>query len=220
MDDLDLPSPDQSIHVWLIDDNEVYRGYVREACLNSTDRILLTEFSSCEQTIQHIPNNITPQVILLDISLPGGMSGLMGLQLFNLKLPQSSVIMVTASEENDSIYEAFCRGAKGYVVKSSLPEKIIEAIKDALEGRIFIDSHIAGKILRAITISSEIKSKYNLTPTETKILEMFCERNSRKEVLNKLFIAETTLKYHLQNIYQKLQVHRINEAMAVYFSKK
>ncbi len=220
MDDNEYPKENSPFHVWLIDDNEAYRGYVSEACRQTQGKLLFTEFTSCEKALQQIPELPPPNVILLDVSLPGGMSGLTGLQLFKQKSPQSRIVIVTISEEDDIVYQAFCRGANGYVVKSSMPEKIIEAIDDAIEGRTFIDSHIAGKILRIINISSEFKNKYNLTPTEIKILELFCERNSRKEVQTKLFVAETTLKYHLQNIYQKLQVHRINEAMAVYISKK
>ncbi|GEM_PF-33021 len=209
----ELLSERPSIHLWLIDDDCTYRRYVREALSASKDTFILTEFDQCETALKQLQNQEAPDVLLLDISLPGGMSGLRGLELFRHKIPHTPIVIVTVSEANDDVFSAFCHGAHGYVVKSAIADKTLEAVYDAIEGRSFIDSHIAAKILRMHDLFPDLRNKYQLTPTELKILSLIKAGQTRKGVQSELYIAETTFKYHLQNIYSKLQVHSLAEAI-------
>lgn len=121
------------------------------------------------------------------------------------------MIMLTVHADEDSIFESLRAGAVGYLVKNIFPSKLLNSIKEVKNGGSPMSSSIARKVVSSF--NSFRQPAANLTKRETEVLDLLCKGKSYKVIADELFISPDTVRYHLKNIYKKLQVNSKYEAM-------
>lgn len=172
------------------------------------------DFISCEDALGEMKNSeLDPQIILLDIGLPG-MSGIDGIPLLKSIAPSAKIIMLTIQDDNESIFNAICNGASGYLLKDSSSDKILSAIKEVLNGGAPMNASIAFKVLEMFKNFIPEKKDYNLSLREIEILHLLVEGLPKKLIADKLSISYHTVDSHLRKIYEKLKVHSASSAVA------
>lgn len=172
-------------------------------------------YENAEDAIQNIPH-ADIHVALVDIHLPGGMSGIESVHVLKSVAPHTEYIMCTSLEDSDNIFMALQAGATGYITKSTPPLKILEAIKDAHNGGSPMSSHVARKVLGHF-YNPEVQKKNTelekLSPREQEILDYLSRGYRYKEIAATLFVSIETIRKHIHNIYEKLQVNSRTDAL-------
>lgn len=197
------------IHIWLVEDNLRYRKSLA-GLINGTEGMqCLHAFGSCEDALEILLKEISPEVILLDIGLPG-ISGIQGIEKFKLLSPSTLILILTIYDDNDKVFDALCAGASGYLLKDSSPEKIIDSIREVLSGGAPMNMKIAHKVLELFSQFKKKKSDYGLTDREKEILQHIVAGLTKQQVADKLFLSFHTVNTHLKNIYTKLHVNSVS----------
>lgn len=196
------------IYVSLVEDDEEIRNSLSILINSSSGFKCISGFGSVEDALKNLPDDL-PDVVLMDISLPG-MTGIEGVRRIRDKMPDVDVIMLTVHKDDELIFESLCAGAVGYLMKNTLPAKILEAIREVYEGGAPMSTNIARKIVTSFHPAGSPL----LTQRETEVLSQLCKGQSYKMIADTLFISEETIHFHIKNIYKKLQVHSKSEAVA------
>jgi len=195
------------IRVAIIEDDETIReGYAYLIGQKSGFAIAGT-YSSYEEAAKKLLRD-EPDVLLLDVELPG-ISGIDALPKIKKLMPELHVLILTVYETDLLIFRALGNGAAGYLTKSTPPEKIIQSIEEVVEGGGPMSAHIARMVIK----SFQRNEASPLTRRETEILEQISTGKSRKRIAEELFIDLETVKSHIKNIYQKLDVHSKADAI-------
>lgn len=184
--------------------------------LNTPDDITcLCAVSSAEEALVKVPK-YQPDVVLMDINLPG-ISGIDCIRELKSKLPRLEVVMLTAYEEEDNIFRALKEGASGYLLKSSTPAEIYNAIRDVHSGGAPFSSHIARKVAQYFRGEREIEDENGkLTPREKDVLKLLATGYIYKEVADQLDISLETVRTYVKRICHKLHVRSKVEAIIKY----
>jgi len=171
--------------------------------------------SSAEEAMERIPK-YQPDVVLMDIKLPG-ISGIDCIRELKRALPSLEVVMLTAYEEEDNIFRALKEGASGYLLKSSTPEDIYNAIRDVYSGGAPFSSHIARKVAQFFRGEREIEDENaKLTTREKEVLRLLASGYIYKEVADQLDLTLETVRTYVKRICQKLHVRSKVEAIIKY----
>jgi DNA-binding NarL/FixJ family response regulator len=179
------------------------------------DITCLCAVSSAEEALEKIPK-CQPDVVLMDINLPG-ISGIDCIRDLRTLLPQMEVVMLTAYEEEDNIFRALKEGASGYLLKSSTPDDIYNAIRDVYSGGAPFSSHIARKVAQYFRGERKIENENEtLTPREKEVLKLLASGYIYKEVADQLDISLETVRTYVKRICQKLHVRSKVEAIIKY----
>lgn len=195
--------------IWLVEDNVQYRKSLA-GLISSTDGMVCTQaFSTCEDTVAVLLKESPPEVILLDIGLPG-MSGIKGIEKFKEISPSTLIVILTVYDDSDKVFDALCAGASGYLLKDSPPEKIIDSIKEVLAGGAPMNMKIAHKVLELFAQFKKKKTDYGLTEREKEILQHTVAGLTKQQIADKLFLSFHTVNTHLKNIYTKLHVNTLS----------
>ena len=207
---------DQSITLWVIEDNDSYRNTIA-ALVDSTEGMRCTHaFESCEKALKALEDDFAPEVMLMDIGLPG-MSGIEGLSRVKVVSPSTELIMLTVLDDEKQIFEAICAGASGYLLKSAQPHEITAAVRQVLRGGAAMDARIARKVLDMFSRLSVPMGEYGLTGREKEILRLMVDGLTAKGIAERLFLSFRTVDTHVKNIYAKLHVHSRSGAVAKAF---
>ena len=201
------------VKVLLYEDNEVMREGLSKILSYSGDYILCGAFENCSQ-VENQFNELTPEIILMDIQMPET-NGIEGIQRIRAINETVKIIILTVFDDNKNVFDAICAGANGYLLKKAVPEKIFDAMQDVLNGGSPMSAAIASKVLKLLadTKPKTNKKDYSLTKREKDILQSMVQGNSYKMIAAHLLISQDTVKTHLKNIYEKLQVHSQPEAV-------
>ncbi len=203
----------ETISLWLVEDDPLFRGAV-QSLLNQTEGMRCEHaFTSCEDALKTLEEDYAPEVILMDIGLPG-MNGIEGVKQIKAISPATDVIMLTIYEEDEKVFKAICAGADGYLLKSSASNEIVSAIKEVLGGGAPMNAQIARKVLDMFTGLAAPKNDYSLTEREKEILRLMTDGLTKRAIADKLFVSYFTIDTHLKNIYTKLHVHSGRGAVA------
>jgi len=167
-----------------------------------------------EQAIAKMSRHRRPDVVLCDIGLPG-MSGIEGIRILKEIDPGLLVLMLTIYDDDDRIFEAICAGATGYLLKKTPPARLLESLREAVNGGAPMSPEVARRV---ITLFRDIRppkrADYDLTPHETRLLRLLLEGYNYKTAAAELGVTVHTISFHLRSIYEKLQVHSKSEAVA------
>ncbi|MBK7105553.1 MAG: response regulator transcription factor [Ignavibacteriae bacterium] len=144
--------------------------------------------------------NLNPDIILIDLDLPG-ISGIEGIEKLKSISEKFIIIVLTLHEENDRIFDALSAGASNYLVKNASPEKIINILEDAANGKVLMSSYIARKTIEFLRKKNSLQK---LDKKEEEILKKITEGNSLIAIENSLKISSTEIKSSFKNIYDKL----------------
>jgi DNA-binding NarL/FixJ family response regulator len=170
-------------------------------------------FRSMEEAIARIRHDV-PDVVLSDIGLPG-MSGIEGIKILKERYPQLVILMLSVYDDDDRIFDALCAGASGYLLKHTPPLKLLESLKEAVTGGAPMSPEIAMKVIKLFRdIRPAERVDYELTPHETRLLKLIVEGHNYTTAAEELGVKYSTIKFHMQNIYDKLQVHSKSEAVS------
>jgi DNA-binding NarL/FixJ family response regulator len=206
----------QEITVTVVEDHRDLRNSLK-LLLNSTPGFRCDcSYDRCEKLIISLKNGETaPQVILMDIGLPG-IDGIEGVRQVKAIHPDARILMLTIYEDNQHVFQAICAGAEGYLLKHSDHEKIVQAIRQATADDIPMSPTIARKV---ITMFREFapappQEAVHLTPREMEVLKALVEGLDYKQIAGRYFISLDTVRNHIRHIYEKLQVHSKSEAVA------
>lgn len=203
----------KSIGIVIYEDNIFLRNSISDLVKTSPPFELKGAYENCDHVSLDM-ETLHPQIVLMDIEMPGT-NGLKGLRIIKNKFPHIHVLMLTVFEDNDSIFDAICAGASGYLLKKTAHDKIIESIHDVLSGGAPITSSIARKVLnlfpKAPTQNEEVNK---LAPREQEVLQLLVSGHSYKMIAKKCGISLETVRSHIKRIYEKLQVHSATEAAA------
>ena len=206
-----MPEP---IHVWLIEDHQTYGQRLAKA-LNRLEGIACPRhFTACEDAFAALTSETPPQVLLLDVGLPG-ISGLDGLVRLRELAPSTSIVILTVFEEDDKIFRAICAGASGYLLKTATPEEIVEAILEASHGGSPMSPHVASSVVKLLSrLTQPAASAVTLTPREHDLLRHMVDGLTAKEIAARLGISIHTADTHTRNLFGKLGVHSRAAAVA------
>ena len=198
--------------LWMVEDTESFRKNIA-VLLNLTEGLRCARtFIRCEDAIEALDEDL-PDVILMDISLPG-MDGIEGMKHIKVIAPSVQVIMLTVFDDHDKIFRAICAGASGYLLKSTPVDKIIDSLKEILDGGAPMSAQIARKVLTMFPQRHDGYPDHALTPREQGILKLLVEGYIKKEIASQLGLSYHTIDKHMRNIYTKLNVHTRTGAVA------
>lgn len=207
------------IKILVFDDNRGRQEALQLLIESSEDLVFAGARENCNKVEEDIIQTM-PDVVLMDIDMPGT-NGIEGLKRIRKQAPEIFIIMQTVFEDDEKIFAAIHAGAHGYFLKKTKPEKLIEGIRDVLEGGAPMTSSVARKVLHMFTHQSADKrvNQFNLTDREIEILSMLGKGMSYKMIADAGGISFHTVNSHLKKIYEKLHVHSATEAVSKAFSK-
>jgi DNA-binding NarL/FixJ family response regulator len=155
-----------------------------------------------------------PHVALVDIGLPG-MSGIEGIRLLKERHPRVVLLMLTVYDDDDRIFQALCAGACGYLLKKTAPARLLESLKEAVNGGAPISPEVARRVVELFrTFAPPVHLDYNLSPHELRLLKLLVEGHNYKTSAAHLGVSVNTISFHMRHIYEKLQVHSKSGAVA------
>jgi DNA-binding NarL/FixJ family response regulator len=192
----------------LVDDQLLFRKGLRALLEDQEDMEVVGEASDGAQALERVRTS-KPDVVLMDIHMPV-CNGVEATRMIKAERPETKVIALTVSDEDDDLFEAIKSGAAGYLLKDLRPEELFDLIRGVLRGETPISPAVAGKLL------SEFRRRprrdptdtvgWDLTPRELEVLQLVTEGLSNAEISARLFIVEGTVKNHLHNILEKLHL--------------
>src|SRR5437763_2972493 len=182
--------------------------------INGTEGYACTgSYRSMEEALDKISREM-PDVVLSDVGLPG-MDGIEGMRILKERYPQMLILMLTIYDDDDRIFDALCAGACGYLLKRTSPTRLLESLKEAVTGGAPMSPEVASRV---ITLFRDIRpperADYELTPHETRLLKLLVDGHNYTTSAEELGVSINTIKFHMRNIYDKLQVHSKSEAVA------
>jgi DNA-binding NarL/FixJ family response regulator len=199
--------------VWTVEDNEGYRSTLVRV-INQSERVRCAQaFSSCEEAVAALRRETQPDVILLDIHLPG-MSGVDGVREFKSVAADTEIVMLTMYSHHSAVFQALCAGASGYLLKTATPETIVQSISDVVNGGAPMSPQIARSVLTLFAQHNPANSDYGLSAREKAVLELLVKGQTKKEIADQIEISYHTVDKHVRGIYSKLHVHSLSAAVA------
>ncbi|MFI5154628.1 MAG: response regulator [Chitinophagales bacterium] len=218
-----------AIAVCIVDDNQDIRSALEQIIMMADGYELTGSFSRSDEALEMIPL-LKPNVVLMDINLGDGESGIDCVRELKPQHPEVLFMMCTVYEEDEKIFEALSAGANGYILKKTTPGKLLEAIRELYEGGAPMSSQIARKIVNAFqnkTLADTSldaagphgKSINILSNRENEILGLLSKGLLYKEIASYLFISQETVRKHVYHIYEKLHVNNRVEAINKFFGR-
>ncbi len=208
-----IAEPSNSIKVVIIEDDRRIREGLGTLINGVKGYRCISAFRSMEEALAR-PWGEVPEVALVDIGLPG-MSGIEGLPLLRDKYPAVALLVLTVYEDDERIFQALCAGACGYLLKKTPPAKLLEGLREVLCGGAPMSPEVARRVLQLFReIRPPERVKHDLTPHELRLLKLLVEGHNYQSAAAELGVSFSTINFHMQNIYGKLQVHSKSEAVA------
>ncbi|OEZ63550.1 MULTISPECIES: response regulator [unclassified Duganella] len=195
------------ISVLLVDDHTLFRSGIRSLLQRHPEFAVVGEAADGFEGVKRA-QQLKPQVILLDLNMPG-MSGVETLQLLRQDCPDSAIVMLTVSEDAEDLSVALKAGASGYLLKNIDTDYLTRAIRRAAAGETVVAEAMTAKLVAqlqngaATPAASELDK---LTPREREILDCLARGESNKGIARTLDLAESTVKIHVQNVLKKLKL--------------
>ncbi len=204
------PTP---IEVGLIEDDIPFRDSVRMLIDGTPGFRCGVVAGSIRAAIDH-PGATSPDVVLLDIQLPGT-PGDEGVEQVLARWPEALVMMFTASADDDKVFASLCRGACGYLLKSTTPAQLLEAVEEAIHGGSPMSPVIARKVVRLFRQTVRVEPlETPLTERETELLALLAEGRSYQAAADVIGVSIHTVRNNIRSVYEKLQVHTRSEAVS------
>ena len=211
-------TPKRKIRIVLADDHPIVRDGLKKMLSMESDLEVVGEASDGREALEQIQIH-EPDVLLLDLRMPNldGLSALQTLQHINRK---TKVIILTASEDKNEFVQAMKLGCSGIVLKQTAPELIVKSIRKVNAGEIWLDSHTTAAVMRQFATTgpdgssssssgsggTKVRERSPLSAREREIVGLVAQGYKNKEMAEKMFISEQTVKNHLHNIFDKLGV--------------
>jgi len=206
---------DEPIRLLVVDDQELFRRGLTMVLSGEPGLALVGEAADGEAALEMVVRS-APDVVLLDVRMPK-MSGIAACVAIKGAAPTTRIIMLTASDDEADLYDAIKSGASGYLLKDSSIDEVAQAVRLVADGQSLISPAMAVKLLDEFKQMSRAGRTTVLTPRltdrELEVLRLVARGLSNRDVAKELFISENTVKNHVRNILEKLQLHSRMEAV-------
>lgn len=195
-------------NIVIIEDNlPLGRGYIK--IINKTEKYnVVALYNTCEEAIENLKHD-KPNIVLMDIELPK-MNGVNGTKKIKSLNPDIEIIIVTVYENSKTVFDALCASASGYLSKNASKLELVSAFDEVLQGGAPMSINIAKMVVNSFRKSTSSI----LSERETDVLSLLASGKSYNSVAQALFISVNTIRFHVKNIYEKLQVNTKEEAIA------
>jgi DNA-binding NarL/FixJ family response regulator len=203
------------ITVSIVEDNEQLRGTLARMLDRADGFECLGQYPSAEAALAALPAE-KPNVVLMDINLPG-INGVECVRKLKEILPEIQIVMLTAYEDTENIFNSLAAGAAGYLLKRSKSAEILEAIRDVQKGGSPMSTHIARKVVQSFQArpsAAPTEQTEELSPREQEVLDLLSQGFMYQEISDKLGISFETVRTYIRRIYEKLHVRSRTEAVA------
>lgn len=201
------------IKVMIVDDHKLVREGLK-AVFDQGDEVEVTgEASSGEEAIE-IVDKVKPDVILMDISMPG-MNGIQATKAIRDSHPDAKIVILTMLDQEGYVYEAIKAGATGYMLKSTSSDELVNAIQTVYDGKALLHPEATAQLLKEFVSLAENKARdYGISNREMEVLQLLSEGKTNKEIAKALWISEQTVKTHVAHIFDKLGTSDRTETVA------
>jgi DNA-binding NarL/FixJ family response regulator len=205
------------IRVAIVEDDPRFQASLKNWINTSPDISCHQAWRTAEEAIELLPRE-PPDVLLMDINLPG-LSGVECARRIKDLVPSIQIVMLTVYDDGNRIFQALAAGASGYLLKRTLPDKILEAIQEVHLGGAPMSSYIARKVVQSFQKKSSSTQNSVLTEREHEVLKYLTGGYINKEIASAMEISLETVRSHLKSIYEKFHVHSRTEAVVKYLNK-
>lgn len=204
--------PPAALEVVIIEDHAPIREGLAQLIASSPGLSVAGSFGSLEETLPRLKR--APAIVLTDLGLPGK-SGIEGIGLLRERFPGLPILVLSVYEDDDRIFRALCAGACGYLTKKTPPDRIVGAIREAIDGGGPMSPEVARRVIALFRqFRPPAAAEHDLTPHELRLLKMLVEGHGYKTAAERLGVSVNTVSFHVRNIYRKLEVHSKAEAVA------
>ena len=202
------------MRVLVVDDHPLFRDGI-VSLLEAAGFEVVGEADNGQEAIRQTQRT-QPDLVLMDISMPR-MSGLIALEAIKAAHPTTQVVMLTVSEEDEDLLTAVQAGASGYLLKNLDAEQFLDLLAGLQKGEAAMTRKTTARLIAGVAAQASQPQKYEvrLTKRELELLNLVAEGLSNKAIGQRLSVSENTVKYHIRNILQKLQVQNRTEAVSV-----
>lgn len=208
-----------AIKVSLVEDSDQLRGTLARVVNRADGFECISQYGNAEDALEGLPKD-KPDVVLMDINLPG-INGVECVRKLKQSLPPVLVVMLTAYEDTENIFNSLAAGASGYLLKRSSSAEILAAIQDVTKGGSPMTTHIARKVVLSFQKPSPSNAATeNLSQREQEVLDALAQGLIYKEIAEKLGISYETVHTYIRRIYEKLQVRTRTEAVAKFLRRE
>jgi DNA-binding NarL/FixJ family response regulator len=221
--DPERPKGARALRVLIVDDHALFRRGLQMVLSGESDIDVVGEAADGAEAIEKA-RSLTPDVVLMDVRMPRR-SGIEATEQIRAELPDAKILMLTMSDEEADLYEAIKAGASGYLLKEISIEEVPDAIRSVWSGQSRISPSMASKLLSEFAAMSQrggdakgVAAK--LTDRELQVLRLVAQGLNNKDIADKLFISENTVKNHIRNILDKLHLHSRMEAVVYAVKEK
>lgn len=207
----------ESLKVMIVDDHALFRRGLEMVLEQEPDIDVIGEAADGSEAVQKA-QELMPDVVLMDVRMPKR-SGIEATQEIRDLLPHAKILMLTISDEEADLYDAIKAGASGYLLKEISIEEVADAIRSVWAGQSRISPSMASKLLTEFAAMSKRTDERKqvpaprLTDREMEVLRLVAEGLNNREIGQRLFISENTVKNHIRNILEKLHLHSRMEAV-------
>jgi DNA-binding NarL/FixJ family response regulator len=203
------------IKVALVEDDEGIRSSLAALIRRASNLRLAGDYPDAETALQEIPRK-PPDVVLMDINLPG-LNGVECVRQLKLNLPEVQVLMLTVYEDSDSLFNSLKAGASGYLLKRTVPTKLLEAIRDVHMGGSPMTPQLARRLVQFFSNPASGQAAVSkLTAGEKEFLDQLARGYAYKEIADRMKISIDTVRSYVRTVYEKLHVHSRTEAVVKY----
>jgi DNA-binding NarL/FixJ family response regulator len=206
------------IQISIVEDNDQLRGTLARLLNRAEGFACLSQFATAEAALEGLPKE-RPQVVLMDINLPG-LNGVECVRRLKQVAPEISAVMLTAYEDTENIFNALAAGANGYLLKRAPKAELLEAIREVHRGGSPMTTHIARKVVQSFQRTEPAAPPgETLSTREQEVLDHLSQGFLYKEIAEKMGISYETVHTYIRRIYEKLQVRTRTEAVAKFLRR-
>ena len=207
--------PTEPITVFLLDDHEIVRRGVKDMLEAEGDIKVVGEAGTASSALARIPA-LRPQVAVLDVRLPDG-DGVTVCREIRSRMPEVACLMLTSFGDEDALLDAIMAGAAGYVLKQIRGSDLVGAVRTVATGQSMLDPRAASQLMARLRGQSAPKHDplAGLTPQERRILELIGEGLTNRQIGERMFLAEKTVKNYISGLFAKLGMERRTQAAAL-----
>jgi two-component system, NarL family, response regulator DevR len=198
--------------VFLLDDHEIVRRGLRELLEAEDDLVVVGEAGTAEEALRRIPA-VSPAVAVLDVRLPDG-DGIEVCREIRSRHPEVACLMLTSFADDEALFSAIMAGASGYVLKQVKGSDLVDGVRRVAAGESLLDPSVTRRVLERLRTAPDDDELAGLTNQERRLLDLIAEGLTNRQIAERMFLAEKTIKNYVSNLLSKLGMSRRSEAAA------